>query len=263
MKPLTRASRSELEDLLEIGAVREDLRRDRLEHRSARLPRDDVGGLGDVAHPEVGRPPSRRRCADCGFSTRIVRHPAARPASASTSESPIIQLRERSMSSVGGGLQQHPRLRLPTVARPRQRRGRSRRGGAGSSGSRRSRLLGRRAVERRARAPREGPRARPCPWPRLVGSRQRRYGSRASGYDGSRRPLPGRAGRPPSTCGPSNAVVRGSQTSSTRTPSRSRKTARVAHLPSAASTDSHFPGAVTRAGCETRRCQTTAWNSST
>ena len=31
----------------------------------------------------------------------------------------------------------------------------------------------------------------------------------------------------------------------------------------AASTDSHFPGAVTSAGCETRRCHTIAWNSST
>ena len=37
----------------------------------------------------------------------------------------------------------------------------------------------------------------------------------------------------------------------------------IAQLPSAASTDSHFPGAVTSAGCETRRCHTIAWNSST
>ncbi len=37
----------------------------------------------------------------------------------------------------------------------------------------------------------------------------------------------------------------------------------VAHPRPSASNDSHFPGAVTSAGCETRRCQTIAWNSST
>ena len=36
-----------------------------------------------------------------------------------------------------------------------------------------------------------------------------------------------------------------------------------AHSPAAISTDSHFPGAVASAGCETRRCHTIAWNSST
>ena len=47
------------------------------------------------------------------------------------------------------------------------------------------------------------------------------------------------------------------------TPSRSRKTAPWLTGRSRCSTDSHFPGAVASAGCETRRCHTIAWNSST
>ena len=198
MKPLIRGSLGELQDLVEVGAVGEDLRRDRVEHAQRASLVDDVDGPSDVSHAVVGRPVARvGDGVDRGFSTRIVRHPAPRPASASTSESPIIQLRGEVDVERRGGLEQHARLRLAAVAGPRE-------AGVDRIGVVQAvavvvdhDALARQAAERRARGPRGDPRAKPCPWPRLAGSRQRRHGSRASGYDGSRRPLPGRAGRPP------------------------------------------------------------------
>ena len=164
---------------------------------------------------------------------------------------------------VGSSLQQHPGLRLPAVARLCEL-------GVDRIGMVQAVAVvvdrdstSRRAVERRAREPREGPRARPFPSPRLVGSRQRRYGSRVSGYDGSRQLLPGTSRTSSLTFGPSNDSSTGVPDELDDDAVPVEEDGALAHRPSAASTDSHFPGALTSAGCETRRCHTIAWNSST
>ena len=227
VKPLTRASPAKLQDLVEVGAVREDLRRDRVEHRSARLAGDDVGGAGDVCRR--GSRPGRRRVDDAPTV-------GSRRGSSGTGAAPRLR--------VDVGVADHPApardrcrgRRQPAAASPASAsgtrtpvrgRGRQRRDGAGSSGSRRSRLPARRAVERRARGPREGPRARPFPWPRPAGSRQRPYGSRASRI---RRIASAASGNEANVVldvrGSRTTASTASQTSSTMTPSRSRKTAR-------------------------------------
>ena len=251
--------------LLEVGAVGEDLRRDRLEHRSARLlPRRSVDRFAEVAgHGGLRAPPARRRCAERGFSTRIVRHPARRPASTSTSESPIIQLSARSSVEVGGGRQEHPGPRLAAVARP----GRDRVDGVG--------VVEAVAVRRRSPHARSASSpndalvgrdqlldARPCPWPRrlvrdndrtVVERSERRIASaapRQSDVAGTVRRLGRPVGRVPDELVDHAVAVEEDGPSPLTSPP-------------AASTDSHFPGAVTSAGCETSRCQTTAWNAST
>ena len=104
----------EREDPVEIGAVGEDL-----ESRSSSMlnpthsSRSRRPGRG--LHPEVGPPVVASPVRRCGFSTRIVRHPAPRPP-------PRRRPCPRSSTSreidveVGRSAEQHSRPRLPAVA---------------------------------------------------------------------------------------------------------------------------------------------------